>query len=228
VISRDISPALDWKIHIERRISWTDLERLQGESVRDVDGERTRAHLICSEPLPTFTAGISARAEDVLWSHETQTQRGVTRYPARRGGQWTYHGPGQIVLFPIVRLDAFGYHRRAVHRFMGDLRAWVADYLNTLNLVTELRDRPFGIYVNQKKLVSFGMAVQRGISSQGLALYHSDQSDYFQGIRPCGVSTGSVTSLGELGVRHSWDTVAFQIIETVKKGLKIKKKSLGC
>jgi lipoyl(octanoyl) transferase len=223
-----IPSSSEWQCRIERDIAWPDLERLQTECLASVRSDPHQVYLLCSEPKPTFTSGVSARVEDVLWSPEEQKRRGVALHATARGGQWTYHGPGQIVLFPILNLDGFGYDRRAIHRFMGDLRIWLADYLKSLNVVTDLRDRPFGLYADQKKLVSFGMAIQRGISSQGLALYHSEQSKFFQGIHPCGVSSGLVTSLSELGVALSWETVAFQMIETVKKGLKTRKNSLGC
>lgn len=226
--SQDSTPLFDWQIRIERAIRWPELERLQALCLQDVELNPNRAHLLCFEPEPTFTAGISSNPKDLLWSKEEQERRGISSQIATRGGQWTYHGPGQIVLFPILRLDEFGYDRRAVYRFMKDLRSWTESYLASLKLVTELHDRPFGIYAEGKKLASFGMAVQRGISSHGVALYLSEQSEFFRGIHPCGVSTGLVTSLKELGVEVSWEAVAFQMIETVKRGLKSKKKSLGC
>jgi lipoyl(octanoyl) transferase len=213
----------EWTTIIRRPIAWNDLEREQETLLAQVRENPDRAYLLISEPSPTFTSGLSADAGELLWNSEELAARGAQAVRIARGGKWTFHGPGQIVLYPLVKLDRLGYDFRAAHRFLNELRGSVVDYLLELNVETTISDDPFGVFHGPEKLVSFGIGIRRGVISNGLALYYDDQSRYFQGIHPCGVPGARTTHLTALGVSRSWEEVALGLAERVKKGFKSSK-----
>ncbi len=208
-----------WTVVTERQIGFDRLESLQQDLVQRVRAEPNRAYLLISEPTPTFTKGRFASNEECLWTEERRLHEGVAIHPVSRGGKWTYHGPGQILFYPLVNLQSLGYSRRAVYRFVTELREAIAAPLLKRGLDVTLGARPFGLYFRGKKLASFGVAVERGIVSHGVALYWNNQSRFFEGIHPCGVPGQSVTSLEESGWSLSWDDTAREVAESIEKSL---------
>ncbi len=173
--------------------------------------------LLLSEPLPTLTYGRSATRSDLIWTEEMIRSRGITISSVSRGGKWTYHGPGQILIYPIFRLSQLGYPSKAVYRFLFDLRGSVSYHLASLGVSgLEEHAQPFGIYIGERKLVSFGMAIERGISSHGMALYLEDQGAFFDAIHPCGIPNGRVTSLEREGFKFDWESLAIGIGNSIK------------
>jgi len=209
-----------WEILTRRDIDFAELDQLQSQCVDSIRQNPERAYLLVSEPKPTFTHGRFANREDLLWSDDEVEQRGLAIRAASRGGKWTYHGPGQIVIYPLIQVRRLGYERRAVFSFMNDLRSSVQRGLTSMGIAAELRDRPFGIYVGERKVASFGMALHGGISSNGVAIYAQNQSDPFVGIHACGVANEKLTSLWEEGFRQDWEIAAQILTDHVKKGFK--------
>lgn len=211
---------VDWKSYVERKISWPALEARQKELVHAVEGDAGRGYLLISEPEPTFTHGRFAEAGDRLWDDARLAAEGAQTAGVSRGGKWTFHGPGQIVVYPIVQLEGLGLRRRDIREFLWRLRRSVTETLEHFGIAAEERDEPFGIYAGGAKIVSFGINVSRGIVSHGLALYYADQSRYFSGIHPCGVASEKITSLSQLSPTvPSWETVAEHLASSIKKGL---------
>jgi lipoyl(octanoyl) transferase len=210
--------AVIWSTTFLRGIPFRELESLQQdtrEGLREAPG--TGVFLV-SEPEPTYTCGRAADPKGLLWTEEAARARGYTLFPVSRGGQWTFHGPGQVVVYPLVALRALGYPTKGVRRFLGDMRAGVVDFLSELGLPADPENpsRPFGVYCKGQKLVSFGISIERGISAHGLALYLEDQNNAFQGIHPCGVPGERLGSLSELGVRLSWEDAASGLVRHLK------------
>jgi len=218
---------MEWNVIFRRQIAWSDLEAEQSELVARVGRKPNERYLLVSEPEPVFTSGRGAPPADLLWSASEQSAKGVTLHTVNRGGKWTYHGPGQIVIYPIANVADLGYGRHAAYWFLHDLRQSVLAGLTNLGVSANPGEKPFGVFVNGQKLVSFGISLRGGISSHGLALYHSSQQSYFAGIHPCGMAGAPVTSLVELGSPADWDEAARQMVQSVKKGLKRSKNSLG-
>ncbi len=216
-----------WTTIIKRNIPWQELEALQRDLIQKVKENSETAFFLVSEPTPTFTHGRFASPEDRLWSEEKLRAEGAETYAVSRGGRWTFHGPGQILIYPIVRLEQLGLSRRAAVTFVGTLRTAVRESLSSLGVTCEERSRPFGLYLDGKKIVSFGLDLEGGIASHGLALYLEDQSRFFPGIRPCGASCETVTSLRESGYRGTWEMVAATMTERIKISLNPTRKGLG-
>jgi lipoyl(octanoyl) transferase len=199
-------------VHIRflRDIPFGELEALQREAMAGVRANPERAEWIVSEPRPTYTHGRAADPRGLLWTRAQAEGRGIAVHGVSRGGQWTFHGPGQVVVYPVLSLRHRGYSTKAVRRFLENLRAGVTDFLRSLGLDADppLPDKPFGVYVGGAKLVSFGIAVERGITCHGLALYLTDQTAWFAGIHPCGVVGERLTSLHSLDRAPTWEAAA--------------------
>jgi lipoate-protein ligase B len=124
----------------------------------------------------------------------------VDVFEVERGGQATWHGPGQIVVYPIVKLAA---GRRDLHAWMRVLEQAVIDTVADCGLATDRRPGATGVWVDgQRKLCSIGVAARRWVTWHGLALNHDPDLSQFAAIQPCGFDAGVMTSLAaELGER---------------------------
>ncbi|MCB9255342.1 MAG: lipoyl(octanoyl) transferase LipB [Bdellovibrionaceae bacterium] len=196
-----------------RGISWEDLESLRQEKTQLAIRHPYSNFLILSEPKPTFTGGKRADDSELLPSAPNS---GAAIHRASRGGRWTFHGPGQMLIYPIFRLTEFGFPSRGVRPFLDRFSAGIVEWLEGLGLKAALGE-PFGIYVDGKKIAAFGLSLERGVTSHGAALYLAPQQSAFKHIHPCGVPGQKTTSLLECGVRLSWEEVSAQIVETLKK-----------
>lgn len=215
---------MEWHTLIHRNISWESLEERQQSCLKRVRENPEDAFLLFSEPEPTFTFGISASTNDLKWSKTLAQSRGVSIQSVSRGGKWTYHGPGQIVVYPIFSLEHAGYTRHAVFHFMHNLRRSISEVLESLNVEVIGQDHPFGLYAAERKLASFGVAIHHGITSHGCALYLEDQSDFFSGIHPCGKPNDPTTSLRQLGVFLSWTEICALLEIALKNSFKTPKR----
>jgi len=159
------------------------LERVQG---RDDD----TAYLILVEHVPAvITLGRRARAEHILATD------GVELIESRRGGDVTWHGPGQLVAYPIVRLTR---HRRTVHGYIRNLEDAIIALLAKFDLASGRRDGQIGVWVDGRKIAAIGVAVSRWVTYHGLALNVSADMHGFDAIVPCGIQGASVTSVSQL------------------------------
>jgi lipoyl(octanoyl) transferase len=159
------------------------------------------------EHPPLYTAGTSAHAEDLQDADRFPT------YQAGRGGQWTYHGPGQRVVYTMLDLSA--PHGRIpandVRAFVHGLEAWMIAALAEFGVRGETREGRVGIWVadggTEQKIGAIGVRVSRGVSWHGMALNVNPDLDHFSGIVPCGIREHGVTSLAALGVTASMGQV---------------------
>jgi lipoyl(octanoyl) transferase len=174
------------------------------------------------EHPPLYTAGTSAKIADLV---------DPDRFPvfeARRGGQYTYHGPGQRVAY--VMLDV-GKRGRDVRRFVQELEAWVIATLDQFNVKGEIRPGRVGVWVTrpdkpltatsavqEDKIAALGIRLRKWVSFHGLSINVEPDLSHFDGIVPCGISDHGVTSLVDLGLpvtmadldvalRQSFDTI---------------------
>lgn len=156
---------------------------------------------------PLYTAGTSAREEDLL---------NADRFPvfkSSRGGQYTYHGPGQRVAYVLLDLEARG---RDIRSFVYGLEQWIIEALDTFNVKGERRSDRVGVWVDhtgpggpsrEDKIAAIGVRVRKWVSFHGIALNVEPDLSHFTGITPCGVSEPGfgVTSLVDLGLPVTMD-----------------------
>ena len=163
------------------------------------------------EHPPLYTAGTSARIEDLV---------DPDRFPVfqtRRGGQYTYHGPGQRVVYVMLDVAARG---RDVRRFVAQMEAWVIATLDRFNVTGEIRQGRVGVWVvrperapgpdgqpREDKVAAIGVRLTKWVSMHGLSINVEPDLGHFDGIVPCGITDHGVTSLVDLGLPVTMDDV---------------------
>ena len=191
---------LDWG-----RTRYREAWERQEDRLRLRQEERVPDALIFTEHEPVFTVGkrIGAAAH-LVWPEEECARRGIEVVRTNRGGDITYHGPGQIVGYPIVSLAA----SHDLHRYLRLLEQVLIDAVGCLGLAASRREGKTGIWLGDRKLAAIGVAVKRWITQHGFALNLDPDLDHFSGIVPCGLADASVTSLRrELGAAPDPDEV---------------------
>lgn len=153
------------------------------------------------EHPPLYTAGVSAKDGDLLAPNRFPVHR------TGRGGQFTYHGPGQRVVYLMLDLRTRG---RDVTRFVADLERWMIAALDRFNVKGEIRDGRVGVWVARKgpgwaredKIAAIGVRLRKWVSFHGVAFNVEPELEHFSGITPCGISGPQfgVTSLVDLGL----------------------------
>jgi lipoyl(octanoyl) transferase len=153
-------------------------------------GEEPDAWIVVEHP-PVVTLGRTAKTEHVLLSREALAARGVELFEVERGGDVTYHGPGQVVVYPIRRLARF----REVVPLVRALEGAVIDACASFGIAAERWSEHAGVWVGRDQICAIGLAVQRMTSLHGIALNASTELSYDRLIMPCGLSDRGITSL---------------------------------
>ncbi|MAS64473.1 MAG: lipoyl(octanoyl) transferase [Puniceicoccaceae bacterium MED-G31] len=179
---------IDWG-----RTNYSDALEQQKSLVQQRINGQIGDTLIITEHNPVFTTGMRKGAsKHLIWSAKQLAHRGIEFLESNRGGDITYHGPGQIVVYPIVSLQA----RKDLHAYLRDLELVVIQTLSHFNLESSRRDGKTGIWLeNQRKICAIGVAVRSWITYHGLALNLNPDLSNYNGIVPCGITDGEVTSL---------------------------------
>ncbi|WP_136646241.1 lipoyl(octanoyl) transferase LipB [Tabrizicola sp. YIM 78059] len=169
------------------------------------------------EHPPLYTAGTSARAEDLVDPHRFPV------HPVGRGGQYTYHGPGQRVIYAMLDVKARGQDVRC---FVRELEQWVIDTLAEFNVRGEIRPGRVGVWVQrpdrpgpdgrptEDKVAAIGIRLRRWISFHGIAINVEPDLTHFDGIVPCGIREHGVTSLVDLGLPVTMSDLDAALIAT--------------
>lgn len=153
--------------------------------------------IVFTEHDPVFTVGLRKGADaHLLWTEEECRRRGIDFVRTNRGGDITYHGPGQIVAYPVISLR----ERRDLHAYLRALEAVVIRSLAGFGLEADRREGKTGIWTGERKICAIGVAVRAWITYHGFALNLDPDLTHFEGIVPCGITDGTVTSMErELG-----------------------------
>jgi lipoyl(octanoyl) transferase len=145
--------------------------------------------LLLVEHPPVFTLGRGAEEKNLLTPGEVPVHR------VSRGGEVTFHGPGQLVGYPLVDLTN---HRRDVHLYLRGLEAVLIEVLAACGIAAHRETGKTGVWVNQKKIASIGVGVRRWVTYHGFALNVTTDLSYFADIVPCGLVGVRMTSMAEL------------------------------
>ena len=171
-----------------------------------------REALVLLEHPHVYTLGRSASRGDIVASTEWLAEHGIDIYETDRGGQVTYHGPGQLVGYPILDLGEERDIRRYVHRLQEVLVATLDNFGVAAHARHEQTE--IGVWVEERKIASIGVHLSRWITTHGFALNVDTDLSYFQGIVACGLQDVSMTSLGaERGSAPALAEVADRLVE---------------
>lgn len=188
--------------------AWALQKDLHARILDDPDGA---AYLVLVEHPPVITLGKSADRANVLFSAEELAKQGVQLRDVDRGGDVTYHGPGQLVAYPIMRLTG---KRRDVHGYFRSLEQVVIALLAEYGIEAGRQQGLTGVWVGDEKVCAMGVAIRRWTTYHGLALNVSPDLSHFQLITPCGIAGKGVTSMARLlGRTVSVQEVAGRLVE---------------
>lgn len=205
-------PQIQVTYHDAGRISYSDALELQKKFHNEITEYKLSLrknetlipkpahHLIFCEHNPVFTMGKSGKPDNLLYNEVQLKERGIEYFPTNRGGDITYHGPGQIVGYPIFDLDDF-YHD--VHRYVRDLEEVIIRSMKEFSINTTRLNGLTGVWIQDsekgpsRKICAIGVHISRWVTMHGFALNVNTELDYFNGIVPCGISdpNKAVTSM---------------------------------
>lgn len=173
------------------------------------------------EHPPLYTAGTSAKLADLRDPERFDV------FPTRRGGQYTYHGPGQRVVYVMLDVGARG---RDVRAFVQQLETWVIATLDAFNLRSEIREGRVGVWVQrpdkpltpngttaEDKIAAIGIRLRRWVSFHGISLNVEPDLSHFEGIVPCGIVDHGVTSLVDMGLPVAMPDVDVALRQTFER-----------
>ena len=147
--------------------------------------------LILAEHEPVYTLGKNANENHILQN----SPRDVKTYQIERGGDVTYHGPGQLVGYPIIDLHNYN---KSISCYMRSLEQLIIDTLVEFRVTAERKDGLTGVWVGDEKIAALGVRVTRWITMHGFALNVSPDLTYYSGIIPCGIFEYGVTSMARI------------------------------
>ncbi|MEN8216153.1 MAG: lipoyl(octanoyl) transferase LipB [Pseudomonadota bacterium] len=176
----------------------------------DTRGADTPDELWVLQHPPVYTLGQAAKLEHLL------NTGNIPVYPIDRGGQVTYHGPGQLIVYVLMDIKR---RRWGVKKLVHALEQAVIDYLASQDIIGKCREKAPGVYVDERKIASLGLRIRRGCSYHGLSLNVDMDLTPFQGINPCGYAGLEVTQLRDLGIYDDFEQVSAQFLSYLLESL---------
>jgi lipoyl(octanoyl) transferase len=212
VLSR---PAVEWRISDAPVPYEVAVREMDKRAAAIAAGEAQELVWLLEHPA-LYTAGTSADEKDLL------TPDRFPVFKTGRGGQYTYHGPGQRVAYMMLDLK-----RRTpdVRSYVHDLERWIIATLARFNVTGEVRDDRVGVWVRrpekgvgrEDKIAAIGVRIRKWVTYHGISINVDPDLDHFSGIVPCGISQHGVTSLADLGIPATMADLDIQLKETFKE-----------
>ena len=197
---------------------FNDIIELKRANRRNGTSEPTNNFLLWVEHPPVFTLGKSGKIEHLLVDQQALTEKGIEFFQTNRGGDITFHGPGQIVGYPIFDLDNFFTD---IHKYLRFLEQAVIDTLTEYGLEATRSEGETGVWLDvgtpfARKICAMGVRASRWVTMHGFALNVNTDLSYFNHIVPCGIQGKGVTSLAkELEGEVNTDKVKQKLIKNL-------------
>mgnify|MGYP003298003606 FL=1 len=198
----------------------TALEKMEDYVQKIISGEADEKIWLLEHPS-LYTAGTSANKKDLVEPNRFPV------FETKRGGQYTYHGPGQRVVYVMLDLNERG---KDVKKFVENLEAWIINTLAEFNVVGQSRNGRVGIWVErpdkpksidgrleEEKIAAIGVRLRKWITFHGLSINVDPDLSHFQGIVPCGIKEHGVTSLIDLGLPVSMTDLDIALTKSFSK-----------
>jgi lipoyl(octanoyl) transferase len=186
-----VAATSELKVRDLGRIGYADAMRLQDELVERRLGDEIGDTLLLLEHPPVITLGRRGSAQDIFVAEATLAKLGIGVERTTRGGLVTYHGPGQLVGYPIVRLRARGL---SVPCYVHALELAIVDALGEIGVSAHVDDEHVGVWSAAGKIAAIGVAQRHGVSLHGFAVNLQPDLSHFTLINPCGIGDLGVTS----------------------------------
>ena len=197
----------------KKTIDYPDSIEFMEKKIEDIHKNNCKEFLWFLEHDNIYTAGTSAKQKDLINSNKFKV------YKSSRGGQYTYHGPGQRVVYLMLNLRKKGYD---IRKFISLIEEWIIRSLKDINVNAVNDKNHVGIWIKDKnslkKISSIGLRVRKGITFHGISINLNPNLENFKGINPCGNDPKDVTSLEEIGLKNKikkFDRVLLKNFSTV-------------
>jgi lipoyl(octanoyl) transferase len=205
-----VKSQVEWKVSDQPVAYPQALAEMESRAAAIAEGAASEQVWLLEHP-PIYTAGTSAKDADLIEAR-------FPVYRTGRGGQFTYHGPGQRVGYVMLDLKA---RKPDVRAYVRDLEQWLIETLAQLGVKGERREGRVGIWVQrgmrEDKIAALGVRIKRWVTLHGVALNVDPDLTHFSGIVPCGVRAHGVTSLADLGIAVSMVDVDVALKQSFKK-----------
>lgn len=179
---------------IEEYVPYNDGLRMQMDSFNDVLEDKVDGVLYLLEHNPVFTIGTAGGSDNLLCTIDELSLRGIEVANVDRGGNITYHGPGQLVVYPIFNLAKL---KKDIHWYVESLEQAVINLLNTYGIEGSRKDAYRGVWIGDKKICATGVHVRKWITTHGISFNYAVNKDHFKLINPCGITEFGVASLSD-------------------------------
>jgi|TARA_B100002051_G_scaffold93012_1_gene88895 lipoyl(octanoyl) transferase len=197
----------------KKTIDYPDSIEFMEKKIEDIHKDNCKEFLWFLEHDNIYTAGTSAKQKDLINSNKFKV------YKSSRGGQYTYHGPGQRVVYLMLNLRKKGYD---IRKFISLIEEWIIKSLKDIDVNAVNDKNHVGIWIKDKnslkKISSIGLRVRKGITFHGISINLNPNLENFKGINPCGNDPKDVTSLEEIGLKNKikkFDQVLIKNFSTV-------------
>ncbi|MED5272925.1 MAG: lipoyl(octanoyl) transferase LipB [Pseudomonadota bacterium] len=197
----------------KKTIDYPDSIEFMEKKIEDIHKDNCKEFLWFLEHDNIYTAGTSAKQKDLINSNKFKV------YKSSRGGQYTYHGPGQRVVYLMLNLRKKGYD---IRKFISLIEEWIIKSLKDIDVNAVNDKNHVGIWIKDKKslkkISSIGLRVRKGITFHGISINLNPNLENFKGINPCGNDPKDVTSLEEIGLKNKikkFDQVLLKNFSTV-------------
>jgi lipoate-protein ligase B len=188
------------------------LERQKEIHAQVCEGILPAAIIVCRH-YPVITVGRSAKPDSLLLSRGEYSRRGIEVIDVDRGGDVTYHSPGQLVVYPIFPMAVFN---NDLHQFLSFLEYSIIDSLDCLGIGVIRRIGLTGVWVGERKIASIGIAVKRWVSYHGISLIvNAEGLDDFSLIKPCGMDISMTSVESELKCDVSFASITSQLTRSL-------------
>ena len=205
-----------WKISNELENYDSSIKFMESEILNIANDELDDLIWLLEYPA-LYTAGLSAKSNDLLNKNK------FPLHLSKRGGKYTYHGPGQRIVYPMINLNK---KTKDISKFVLDLETIIIGILNDIGIEGKRDINYHGIFVKKDngqdyKIASIGCRFKNWISYHGFSINHNPQLEHYSGINPCGLSNKYVTSIDDLGINISKNDLDIAIKENLLKILDI-------
>ena len=167
--------------------AWDLQKQLQSQRILG----QIKDHLLLVEHLPVYTLGKNSPKEHLL----NNESKNISIIQTDRGGKITFHGPGQLVGYPILDLNQY---KKSVSWYMRELEQLIIDVLNEYDIKADRKEGLTGTWVGDKKIAALGVRISKWVTMHGFSLNINPDLKYYRGIIPCGISEYGVTSMANL------------------------------
>ncbi|MBA4250634.1 MAG: lipoyl(octanoyl) transferase [Chlorobiaceae bacterium] len=207
------------KQSIFRSLSYSDLGFVDYKKTWDFQKELLNERknnliddtLLLLEHPHTYTLGKTANKNNLIGSEDFLSKKSISIFEIDRGGDITYHGPGQLVGYPIINLTDW---QQDTHKYLRALEEAIIKTIAEFGITGERNDKFTGVWINERKIAAIGIKVSRWITMHGFALNCNTDLSFYDGIIPCGIKDKAVTSIEkEIGQKFSMNDLKEKFVK---------------